>query len=410
MKGLGPEESSAYLAILQGLRSSCQFYDTHVHPYEVLFDRFSYGNEATHPGVLSLPGRCYTAPAVVRVKFTEESDFQGVQGPQRLQDIRVMLLKKVYGSVGEQVFVDQMNLSGLDKELMLPVALESCGAEEFHHRMRWVKQFYPSRDKFWIAGCIPAALRGEEIGQYAATLIERYGIKAIKCHPVVSGIDLGSRGRKEWLEMLLSACNDLKLPLVLHGGRNNPYWGGSRANYGALEHLKDVNLSLSGAPVILAHAGCHRCSTREIEQEALPMLARMLTRHSNAYVDISGLNFAQLKLVLQSVDGDRVLFGSDALYASQWEAVTMTMHALKELGKNLEESFVQIASINPAKTIFRDGESHAEVSENQVEPGLGASEREVATGSVKESDGFLGAAESDSGAGVSGFAGTETGE
>ena len=84
------------------------------------------------------------------------------------------------------------------------------------------------------------------------------------------------------------------------------------------------------------------------------MLDKMLQAHPNLYVDISGLTFEPLKLVLQSVNGDRILFGSDALYASQWEAVTMTMHALRELGMALEENFIKFASINPRKTIFED--------------------------------------------------------
>ena len=42
MSGLAPEQSTRYLALLRDLKSSCRFYDIHVHPYEVLFDRFSY--------------------------------------------------------------------------------------------------------------------------------------------------------------------------------------------------------------------------------------------------------------------------------------------------------------------------------------------------------------------------------
>jgi len=410
MKGLSLDECSAYLAIVQRLKRSCKFYDTHVHPYEVLFDRFSYGDEAADLDLLSLPGKFYTAPSVAPLVFPENMDFQDIPESRRLQGIWIMLFRKIYGNVGERVFADHMNLCGMDKVLMLPVPLESCNAADFDSRMRWVKQLYSNEDKFWIAGGIPAALRGEEIKPYAAALKDHYGIKAMKCHQVVSGIDLGSGDRKEWLEELFAACNELQLPLILHGGKNNLYYGKSRSNFGSLEHLKDVDLSLCGVPLVLAHAGCHRCSTQEIVQEVLPLLIRMLKRHSNLYVDISGLGFESLKLVLQSVDGDRILFGSDALYAAQWEAVMMIMHALKELGRKLEESFVEIASINPEKTIFRDGGSHVEVSDNQMESVFGAGAGEVAAGSVQEGSGFIGATESDSGAGVLGFGGPETGD
>jgi predicted TIM-barrel fold metal-dependent hydrolase len=354
VKALRPEETSEYLGVLQSLRASYPFYDTHVHPYEVLFDRFTYEDQKADSGVLSLSGKTYTAPTVTNFRFPEMGDFNDDPRSQRLQDISVMLLRKVYGNVGEQVFLDQMNLSGIDKVLLLPIAADSVSSVHFDSRMRWIKQFYRNEDKFWIAGSIPAALAGGEIRQFVEAQRKQYGIRALKCHPVVSGIDLSKDSRKQWLEELLTACHKSEIPLIIHGGRNNPYWGGSRGNFAALENLKDINMSLSKRPVILAHAGFHRCKIQEIEQHGLQMLDTMLQSHPNLYVDISGLTFEPLKLVLKTVAASRIIFGSDALYSSQWEAVTMTMHALKELRMPLEESFVQYASLNPRNTIFKD--------------------------------------------------------
>ena len=354
MRGLGSEETAEYLAVMQTLRQDHPFYDTHVHPYEVLFDRFSYQDEFSRPGVLSLSGKSYSSPSVRKFQFPELGEFNDDPRSQRLQEISVMLLRKVYGNVGEQVFLDQMALSGIDRVLLLPIAPESGSPGAFGERMRWVKHFYGDEDKFWIAGSIPGAVGGDEMGRYVRALKTDYGIKAIKCHPVVSGIDLSTSARKGWLEMLLAACHESELPLIIHSGRNNPYWGGSRGNFGALENLKDINMSLSGKPVILAHAGFHRCKIGDIEREGLQMLGKMLQAHPNLYVDISGLTFEPLKLVLTSVHSDRILFGSDALYSTQWEAVTMTMHALKELGLALEDNFIKFASTNPRKTIFKE--------------------------------------------------------
>jgi hypothetical protein len=354
--GLEPEEIARYLSVLRALKSSCRLYDAHVHPYEVLFDKLSYDRASNSPGLLSLLGRCYAAPAVSRFSFTEPAGFDDEPGSQRLRDISVMLLSKVYGHVGEQVFFDQLNLSGMDQVLLLPIAPDSPDPAPFDKRMLWVNECYADRDRFSIAGSIPAALRCEEISAYAANLRRQYGIKAIKCHPVVSGIDLGTSARKVWLETMLSACSESRLPVVIHGGRNNPYWRGSRGNFGALQYLKEIDFSLSREPVIIAHAGFHCCGVQEIEQEGVPILKKMLKTHSNLYVDISGLGLEPLKRVLQSVGCDRILFGSDALYSQQWEVVALTMHALAELGMKLEERFVQIASINPEKTIFKDEE------------------------------------------------------
>lgn len=353
MRGLGPEQTAEYLAVMHRLRPAYPLYDMHVHPYEVLFDRFTY-QDFSRPGVLSLTGKAYATPSVKQFQFPEIGEFNGDPRSQRLHDISVMLLKKVYGNVGEQVFMDQMTLSGIDSVLLLPIAPESGTPATFGERMRWVKRFYRNEEKFWIAGSVPGALEAPEIPHYVGSLKRDFGIRAIKCHPVVSGIDLSTGTRKKWLERLLAACHESRLPLIIHSGRNNPYWGGSRGNFGALEHLKNIDMSISGKPVILAHAGFHRCKLQEIEREGLPMLDRMLQKHPNLYVDISGLTFEPLKLVLQSVHRERILFGSDALYSSQYEAVTMTMHALKELGMALEENFIKFASINPRKTIFKD--------------------------------------------------------
>ena len=373
MKGLGPEETAEYLGVLHTLRASHQFHDTHVHPYEVLFDRFSYQDEFSSPGVLSLSGKSYTTPALKSFQFPEMGDFNDDPRSQRLQDISVMLLKKVYGNVGEQVFIDQMTLSGIDRVLLLPIAPESSDLGAFANRMRWVKKYYPDEEKFWIAGSVPGAVQGKELGTYVRALKSDYGIRAIKCHPVVSGIDLSQNARKQWLELMLAACHESALPLIIHSGRNNPYWGGSRGNFGALENLKDIDMSISGKPVVLAHAGFHRCKSLEVERDGLPMLDKMLQAYPNLYVDISGLTFEPLKLVLRAVHGDRILFGSDALYSTQWEAVTMTLHALKELGMALEDNFVKFASINPKKIIFKD-HSHAKYFQDQMESVSGRSQ------------------------------------
>jgi predicted TIM-barrel fold metal-dependent hydrolase len=358
MTGLGLEQISKYLSILRALKPSCLFYDTHVHPYEILLDKFSYAHTSS-PGVLTLSDTPYRAPSLSPFNFPAtavlDTDSGNEQRSPRLREISQMLLRKVYGNVGERVLGDEMNLSAIDQVLLLPVAPDSGPVSRFDNRMRWVQETYGNRDKFWIAGSIPPGLSCEEIAPYTRSLKQRFGIKAMKCHPVASGIDLGTGMRRQWLEAMLVACGDRELPLVLHGGRYNPYWGGSRGDFGSIEHLKDIDFSLSREAVVLAHAGFHRLSPREIEQEGVPVLRKMLAAHPNLHVDISGLDFEPLKLVLKSVEQNRILFGSDTLYYRQWETVTMAMHALKELGMELEQGFVQIASINPKRVIFKRG-------------------------------------------------------
>lgn len=365
MNGLAPEESARYLAAVAELKSSCRLYDMHVHPYEVLFDRFSYQASDSLPGVLNMPGKTYAAPSTGALRFPEIAEFGNEPQSQRLLDVSVMLMGRIYGSVGPRVFLDHMKLSGLDRVLLLPVASENADAAHFDARMAWIRDLYGDDERFCLAGSIPAGLEGAEIERYAASLKERFAVKAIKCHPVVSGIDLGTSQRKAWLETLVEACHRQRLPLIIHAGRNNPYWGGSRGDFGSLRHLREIDFSLSHTPVVLAHAGMHRCPLREMELEALPVLKDMLNRHHNLYVDISGLGFEQLKLVFSAIDEERILFGSDALYAPQWEVAATTAHALHAAGMKWEESFIRFAGKNPEKIIF-DWASSAQ--EGQIKP------------------------------------------
>jgi predicted TIM-barrel fold metal-dependent hydrolase len=351
VSGLKPDEILKYLSIVQSLRQSFRFYDMHVHPYEIMFDKFNYNYNPSRPEILSMSGTSYKTPSITNFNFPETYNDPIFQEPSRLQNISLMQLRSTYNNVGEQVFIDQMDLGGIDKVLLLPVASDSGDIDS---RMRWVKQFYTNEDRFQIGGSISGILCEDDLLPYVYAMKKKYDIKAMKCHPVVSGINLSVSDRKEWMEMLLVACHEMSLPLVLHTGRNTPYWGNERGNFGSLENLMTVNWSISKEPVVLAHAGFHRCSVSEVENILLPILHKMLAAHPNLYVDISCIGFETLKKVLCSVDIDRILFGSDALYVHQWAGVAMTMHAMSDLGMTLEESFVKIASINPCNIIFKD--------------------------------------------------------
>lgn len=365
MKSLPPEDCSRYLSLVREIRQTHLLYDMHVHPYEVLFDKFSYQACDCDSQVMTVGGRIYSAPSICNFKFPEIAEFDNDPKSQRLQDISIMLLKKVYACVGEQVFADQMDLVGINKVLLLPIAAESCTAEQFDSRMRWVKQTYCNDDRFWSAGSVPQSVCAEELKSYIVDQKLVHRVKAIKCHPVVSGIDLSTAGKKEWLEALLEACGQSHLPLIIHGGRNNPYWGGPRGNFGALENLSEINFSLSRSTVVLAHAGFHRCRVSDMEQHGLNLLQRILDHHPNVYVDISGLTLSQLQLVIRNVPPDRILFGSDALYSPQWEAVILTLHVLQKERLPLETTFIQYMSINPQKAIF-EVKSHDKYPADQV--------------------------------------------
>ena len=354
MKSLSAIEVSKHLSLVRSLKPSIKFYDVHVHPYEVLFDQFSYSFDLNQKNVLSVDGNRYRAPYVSELKLGEEVRESVMSRSFNLQKISLLRLRHLYGHVGEHVFYDHMDLCGIDAALLLPIAPSSG---EFGRRMRWVKQHYQDERRFRIAGSVPNTVEIANVKHYVSMMKREFGIKALKCHPVVTGIDLRSTGGKERVDAMLDACRENGLPLIVHSGKNLPYWGAERGNWASLEHLQDIDWKISGEPVVIAHAGIHRCGIGEVERDLMTVLKKLLRLHTNMYVDTSGIGYELLCKVLREVDHDRLLFGSDALYDSQWGAVVMLLQALKDSDSIVEDSFIRIASINPARTMFREEEN-----------------------------------------------------
>lgn len=346
-----PQEASSYLSCVKALKKSHRFYDVHAHPYEVLFDKFSYEQEPARRGVLRLAGKAkaYAPPTIHEAPLSESDDAVPID-PVMLQRISQMQLTRTYGHVGAPVFDDEMELSGVDRALLLPVAPAEGNLAA---RLRWVKELYPDPQKFWVAGSVSGAVDGDALPSHLVMQRHEHGIKAVKCHPVVSAIDLGSSRGRGWLEMLLCGCGAVELPLVIHTGSNSPYWGGERGGFASLSHLKAIDWALSCAPVVLAHGGIYRCSPQEAEGW-LPTLTRMIETHDNLFLDLSGVGVRHLKLLVKNIPIERLLFGSDALYISQWVAMAKVMHAFTEAKMKAEECIIRVASVNPAHVIFRE--------------------------------------------------------
>jgi len=66
-------------------------------------------------------------------------------------------------------------------------------------------------------------------------------------------------------------------------------------------------------------------------------------------IDVSALDIEALTLVLKNIELERVLFGSDALYETQWFAVVKLLYVLSGMTADSEKDFIQIAAINPSR-------------------------------------------------------------
>ena len=142
--------------------------------------------------------------------------------------------------------------------------------------------------------------------------------------------------------------------MVVHGGRSTILKNPETAAYGSIDNLESINWGISSETVIIAHAGAYAYNLKEAEQEVFPRLKKMLSRHDNLMVDISALDIESLIFVLNNIDVEKILFGSDALYESQWASIVKLWCALLKTMPNINEAFIQIAGRNPLRCINKD--------------------------------------------------------
>lgn len=350
MSFLSAAEISKYLDHVRELQRSHVFCDVHVHPYEVLLDRFEYMYGKPADGILSVDRNEYVPPSCFDLRFDQISAQSQAASRDYLQRSYLVVLRRLYGHIGAKVFLDQMALCGIGKILLLPVASEHG---VFDEKMAGVSSLYDCDGRFFIAGSVPNAVSDENVGRYVSGLKKKFNIKALKCHPVISAMDLASEVGKDRLGSMLAACEENHLPLVLHCGGRSSLWSRDRGGYALLENVRDIDWNVSSEPVVIAHAGMYSCELTEAENEVLPILARMLEKFDNLFVDISGIDIAALSLVLKRIDNARIVFGSDALYHPQWASMVTLLHVLKNVGTDVDRRLIEIASTNPLRTIFR---------------------------------------------------------
>lgn len=343
------QEVSNYLQVLKELKGQYKFFDVHVHPYEIIFNLFTYSPDHLHEGLYGLGETPFRPPDITELGFSRM-----LQPPMQNQNLRpefnLLTLRRIYSHTGPMLLGRQMELSGIDKVLLLPVAPSKNGGDKSWEAM--VRMFNQD-ERFSFGLSIPNTVELYHINRFVDEKVNNYKITAIKLHPNITEINLGSEKGKERVEAILETCRKFKLPLIIHGGRSpilkNPY----AKEFGLIKNFMEINWNLSHEVVVIAHAGGYGCNLTEMEQDVLPSLKKLLSRYANLMVDISGLEIDSLIVILKNIDLERIFFGSDALYAAQWVVLVKLALAIERERMNLEGTLVQIASINPSKYIFK---------------------------------------------------------
>lgn len=314
------------------------FLDFHVHPFDVLSADIEYQANGSLDGVFSRGSACYHAP---------ELDFRG--GVTLLQPVenteRALLLaaRFAYAHTGAKVVSDQLDLVGISGALLLPVARVPGSAEKL---LPAINRMFGGDDRF-LPGCpFPVGVGCDDLRPFFRQARARWGVRAVKLHCNLAGLDLASRSGRDLMEATLEAAGALNLTIVLHGGRTPGLEPLERREYGRLSNLAQVNWGISSAPVVIAHAGCYALADDEIPA-TLRILDSLFDRYPNLMADTSNLGFSVLQKLLTSVDCGRLVFGSDALYIPIWRAWLRFLEALQLFSPCPDRDLLRIASVNP---------------------------------------------------------------
>ena len=339
-----PDNPHILLEWARELGRTYAFLDLHVHPYEVLSGDTRFKPDSQTEGLFTKGLFKYRPPEL-------DSEIVILPNPPQSapDDQRALLLAAqfTYNHTGSKVFADQMDLAGLSGALLLPVARTAGKAEEM---LEVSQKMFQMDDRMFLGCALPIGIQPDKLGTFFRSAHNTNRIRAIKLHPNLAGIDPLTKEGRDLVNASLTVAGELNLPIVVHGGRSPGLEPAESREYGTISRLAMINWSISNAPVILAHAGCYGLTHTEAI-EALIILDNLLEKHSNLMADISNLEPSILRLALEKISSNRLIFGSDALYVPIWKAWVRFLQTLQLVSTHPDDDLIRIASLNPARCL-----------------------------------------------------------
>lgn len=337
----GSEDSLSLLERAKELGRDFPFFDFHVHPFDVFSADTAYQADKSIAGLFAKSSFAYRTPSI-----SQKQEISNERMPQRpgWNSLQAYILasRLAYAFTGRKVLADQLDLIGFAGALLLPVAREAGVAERV---LAAGRKMFEDNGRFFLGCPIPIGLSPDRLLSFYESAREEWGIWAIKVHPNLAGIDFLEKSGREIIEATLLAAGKLGLPVVIHGGRTPGLEPCETRELGTFVRLKEINWGLSSAPVIFAHCGCYGLTESEVPT-ALPFLNSLFDKYSNLMADTSNLEVPALRLILENVDCNRLIFGSDALYVPIWKAWLRFLQTLYQVSCRPETDLIQIASLN----------------------------------------------------------------
>ncbi len=202
------------------------FLDMHVHPYEVLTGDVGFNPDPQIEGLFNKGLLKYHPPVLDDINL-----------PQTIPDNQRGLLlaaRLTYNHIGPKVLTDQIDLAGLSGALLLPVARTAGKAEE----MLEVSQKMFDKEVRLFPGCaLPIDIPPDKLGDFFRFARQSNGIRAIKFHHNLTGIDPLTKKGEELTNATLAAAGELNLPMVMHGGSSPGLEPVEWREYGTISRL-----------------------------------------------------------------------------------------------------------------------------------------------------------------------------
>ena len=335
-----------YILTMREAGKSYRLYDMHLHPFNVLSNRLKYVEKTECPGLFSTGPKKYVKPTDESAKALFEKECFAAFN-KGASELGRFFAQRCFYHTGPYVFRELFDFVGIHKGLLLPVASPNgC----FEQQMEEMFTMYSGDERFWFGGSVPNEIKNEEMKDYLGGLVEKFGIVAVKIHPCITRIDLAEVEGRTRVEAIINASEKYKLPVIIHSGGDSGSFGETGC-YALIEHFAKVKLEAS-IPVVLAHGGLYGQASAQGLKEGMVILADLLRKNENLFVDTSALSRGAMCHLIRNIDVRRILFGSDGLYENPIAMQVRLLRALEEVCQEPETAFVQIAGDNWQKAIF----------------------------------------------------------
>lgn len=346
MSFLSADRVSHYLDALRELGAAVPLADLHVHATEVIRGRHAYTGDPADLMSAAAAGE-YSPPEAGPLRLNSVStEHMPEAARNRLSEL---MFERAFRHTGARVLADQMEVCGVSRLLLLPVATPTAPIET---QMPLLAAMQSADSRLSIGYCVPPQIAAPDVGRHLRGVAAEYRLAAVKLHPNLSGIDPASKAGAEAIAALLDACNSLDLPIVVHGGCSPILGDSPAAVYSTTAMLSRIDWSISRSPVVVAHFGVYGCAGRHAGHGDFGAVNRLLETHSNLYLDTSGVSIDLISAAIGKTDRARLVFGSDALYVPMWQALVSLCHALHESGcGNYLDEVARIACRNAAHVL-----------------------------------------------------------